>query len=67
MLSIGSNHLISQTAGTGVISLSLSLSLSLSVLVAILLFYTVTEHSFMVSARGCPGSTCISPVCAGKV
>ena len=26
------------------------------------LFYTVIEHSVMVSARGCPGSTCISPV-----
>ena len=24
--------------------------------------YTVTQHSVMVSARGCPGSTCISPV-----
>ena len=30
--------------------------------VSILLFYTVTEHSVMASARGCPGSTCISPV-----
>ena len=34
----------------------------MTILVAILLFYTVTEHSVMVSARGCPGSTCISPV-----
>ena len=32
------------------------------ILVAILLFYTVTEHSVMVSARGCPGSTCVGPV-----
>ena len=34
----------------------------MSILVSILLFYTVIEHSVMVSARGCPGSTCISPV-----
>ena len=34
----------------------------MSILVSILLFYTVTEHSVMVSARGCPGSTCITPV-----
>ena len=34
----------------------------MSILVLILLFYTVIEHSIMVSARGCPGSTCISPV-----
>ena len=34
----------------------------MSSLVSVLLFYTVTEHSVMVSARGCPGSTCISPV-----
>ena len=27
-----------------------------------MLFYTVIEHSVMVSARECPGSTCISPV-----
>ena len=33
-----------------------------SILVSIFLFYTVIEHSVMVSARGCPGSTCISPV-----
>ena len=33
-----------------------------SILVSILLFYTIIEHSVMVSARGCPGSTCISPV-----
>ena len=31
-------------------------------MVRILLFYTVIEHSVMVPARGCPGSTCISPV-----
>ena len=34
----------------------------MSILVTIFLFYTMTEHSVMVSARGCPGSTCISPV-----
>ena len=34
----------------------------MSILVSLLLFYTVIEHSVMVSARGCPGSTCISPV-----
>ena len=34
----------------------------MSLLVSILLFYTVIEHSVMVSARGCLGSTCISPV-----
>ena len=34
----------------------------MSILVSILLFYTVVDHSVMVSARGCPGSTCISPV-----
>ena len=34
----------------------------MSILVSTLLFYTVVEHSVMVSARGCPGSTCISPV-----
>ena len=33
-----------------------------SILVSILFFYTVTEHSVMVCARECPGSTCISPV-----
>ena len=31
----------------------------MSILVSILLFYTVIEHSAMVSARGCPGSTCM--------
>ena len=34
----------------------------MSFLVSILLFCTVIEHSVMGSARGCPGSTCISPV-----
>ena len=34
----------------------------MSIFVTILLFYTVTEHSGMVSARGCLGSICISPV-----
>ena len=36
------------------------------ILVSILLFYTVIEHSVMVSARGCPDSTCISPVWLGR-
>ena len=36
----------------------------MSILVSIL-FYTVTEHSVMVSSRGCPGSTCIS-LCGWK-
>ena len=44
-----------------VIYLSTSLDV-MSILVSILLFYTVIEHCVMVSARGCPGSTCISPV-----
>ena len=35
---------------------------AMSILVSNLLFYTVIEQSFMVSARACPGSTCISPV-----
>ena len=34
----------------------------MSILFSTLLFYTVIEHSVMVSARGCPGNTCISPV-----
>ena len=34
----------------------------MSILISLLLFYTVIEHSVMVSARGCPGSTCISPL-----
>ena len=37
----------------------------ISVLVSVALIYTMTKHSLMGSARGCPGSTCISPVCAG--
>ena len=34
----------------------------MSTRVSVALFYTMTKHSLMGSARGCPGSTCISPV-----
>ena len=34
----------------------------MSILVSVVLFYTMTNNYLMGSARGCPGSTCNSPV-----
>ena len=34
----------------------------MSVLISVAVFYTVIQHSLSLSARGCSGSTCISPV-----
>ena len=38
----------------------------MSILVSVALFYTMSKHSILGSARGCPGSTCTSPVGLGR-